>query len=272
MRKRFSMPLVLLLALVLAACASAPVVTTPTSGPLVIAKQLATVGPTDTPSDEELAATREVLRQTPTAAPATPVPSITPYIGVFIGQSENTLRPRPLVDPALIGIPEDRVRQETIEFICEQPVDAAFGSTWQEDPRAVNGLRCPIQEMFGFNGEVQIFERGAIYHRPETSELWAIEPGTLLELGSHFYVDVPPPVSAEGAAAPEGLLIPQGVFGGAWAGIPQIREALGFATTGVQPNDVNLQRFEGGTLFLDLTAGQVFALLVNGEVHGPYVP
>jgi len=50
----------------------------------------------------------------------------------------------------------------------------------------------------------------------------------------------------------------------------EVRDALGYATTAEQDIGVNLQRFEGGTLFKDVTVGQVFVLLVDGRAFGPY--
>jgi hypothetical protein len=88
----------------------------------------------------------------------------------------------------------------------------------------------------------------------------------------YWYEDQPPEMSTAGIDAPEGLLVPAGGFGAVWLSIPQARSTLGYATTLEQPVAVNIQRFDGGSLFLDESLGQVFALMVTGIAYGPFSP
>lgn len=256
-----------LLLILLAACQSGGSDPTPTPSPVPIVWQLATVGPTPTLSDEQRQATRQSAQLFPTNAPPTQTPTITPYIGQFLGEVDISDLNRPFSAET----PFVRATQPSavMPIVCAIPPSPVFGTNWERNSRALNSLRCPIQESFGYNGRVLIFERGVMYWRPETNEVWAITPTTPLATGKYWYIDQPLPISTQGRNAPEGLLIPEGTFGAAWLTVPQVTTSLGFAVTPDQAVDVNLQRFEGGTLFLDITSGQVFALLVNGDAIGP---
>jgi serine/threonine-protein kinase len=268
------LPAVLLLALasliLLAASACQSDDTLPTPTAVVLVRRLATVAPTATPDEAELQATQQALYSTPTLSPPTVTPTQTPYIGVFIGEAapEDTDLG---INPLDIHILPTRDFTGNIPLICTiDPATFVFGTAWSSDPNATDALRCPIQESYGFDGRVQIFEGGAMYQNPQTNEVWAIAPGTVLQNGRYWYEDQPPAMSTLGIEAPPGRFVPRDAFGAIWANNPQLRELLGYATTQEQNISVNLQRFEGGTLFLDATVGQVFVLLVNGEALGAY--
>ena len=110
-----------------------------------------------------------------------------------------------------------------------------------------------------------------MYFNPNTNEVWAIAPGSAPDVGHYWYEDHPPAMSTQGMEAPAaGLRIPTGDIGAVWVSNPRLRESLGYATMRQQNSSVNIQRFEGGSLFLDATVGQVFVLLVNGDALGAY--
>ena len=242
-----------------------------TSTSVAVVKLLATLAPTATPDPNRPQAQM-------TSAPifvgidptATVLPTATAYIGVFLGETQEQL------GGAVEQRPPDVTGGSSGEpLLCLTAPDALFGIAWISEDAARTNLRCPIQQSFGFNGKIQSFERGAIYWREETGEVWALAPGRLqpdgsLGIGRYWYVDDSPVFSAAFGNAPEGLQVPAGNIGGVWATVPEVRDALGYATTAEQDIGVNLQRFEGGTLFKDVTVGQVFALLVDGRAFGPY--
>lgn len=253
---------------VLAACQTTGNTPTPTAP--VLARRLATAAPTHTPDDSERVATQQALQLTPTHAPPTLTPTPTPYVGVFIGEAELDTDIFG-VNPLNIVILPTRIFMPNITVVCAiERADAIFGRTWQQDTQAFHQLGCPIQESYGYDGFIQVFEDGAMYHNPNTDEVWAIAPGTRIDNGRYWYVDRPPAMSAEGLTAPQGLLVPGGVFGAVWVSNPELRRALGYAITRRQDISVGIQRYEGGTLFLDATVGQIFALLVNGSALGAY--
>lgn len=263
--KRMTKTCWILCVLMLSAACGALDTAAPTTTPETIAWQLATIGPTATLSQEDRAAT-QAAALSPTAPPPTTTPSPTPYVGIFLGEAdisdymppqEQFIMPTPRSQPAL-------------QRVCALPISDIFETGWETSTAAVNGLRCPIQESFGFSGRVQIFEGGVMYLREETREVWAIAFGSFTSGGRFWYMENPPDLPNPQVNAPAGRRTPTGAFGSMWSIVPEARAALGFATTQSQSIDINLQRFEGGTLFRDMAVGQVFALLVDGSAFGPY--
>lgn len=264
-----SAPSVLLwLLCLMTACTPTPAAPTPT--PVVIAKLLATAYISPTPNPEQLAATRAASTPTPIPLSPTPIPSPTPYIGIFIGEA-----PRedggisPITAP--LFAPQAGTNPTADATRCTLPVNPLYLQVWQTTPIVTERLGCPIQENQGFFGEVQIFEKGVIYWRRDNREMWIMVPGTNNNAGRAWFVTAPEFVSTEGITAPTpGLLIPEGDFGSVWMSVPGLREALGFAQTERQSVAMNVQRYATGSFFLDATAGQIFALVVDGTVYGPF--
>lgn len=249
--------------LLLAACGGDSPEAATDAGPVVAVKQLVTVDIPPSLSPAERQATRQAIPRSPTAPPPTPTATITPYVGIFLGEAQSGDEA-----PIIQADPETPVPSGDVTA-CEIPIDTAFGEQWRNNPSIARRMGCPIQERFGYDAEVQIFERGVMYRRETTNEIWTIVPGRS-DAGQFWYNSNPPVTAAEGLEAPPGLFVPTDAFGGVWFADAQIREDIGFASTPVQKIDVNNQRFEGGTLLLDVTVAQVFVLLVNGDVFGPY--
>jgi len=255
--------LAVVLALLLTACAPSA---EPSPTAVARVRQLATIAPTATPDDAQRLAAQQTAQAQATPSPA-PSATPTPYVGVFLGEVEAD---RPIVDLTQLDTMPTRSAAAMLPLLCEIPIGDEFGTAWATESRVFNGLGCPIQEHYGFVGTVQVFERGVIYLRPDTVELWAIVPGPSFGVGQYWYIDQPVSVSTEGLVPPSGRFVPEGVMGGIWASNSEIRSTMGYGITPPQDIDVTLQRFEGGTLFMDRTVGQVFALLVNGNAFGPY--
>lgn len=250
-----------LLALMLTACGGGEA--TP-DAPAVAVKALVTVEIPPTLNAQERMATRMAAPTTPTDPPPTATYTPTPYIGVFIGAADVDTGGAPMM-------PQNPDAAPTEIGLCTVATDAAFGELWRRDASLVRRLGCAIQERFGFDGAVQVFERGVMYRRSSTNEVWAISPGRVTG-GRYWYTNqVPIGGAITGITPPQqGQRIPVDTFGAVWSSNPPVQEALGYGITPEQTADLNIQRFEGGTLFLDVTVGQVFVLLVNGDAYGPF--
>lgn len=251
-----------LIGVVLSACESASAAPSPTA--VTVVKALATVYLSPTPNMEQLAATLAAASPTPAPPTATPDPSPTPYVGIFIGEAAGSVAFQSFTQP-IIGrvdtIPTADARQ------CGRPIDPRVLPVWQSQVLVRQRLGCPIQESFGFFGQLQVFERGVMYLQPDIQAVWAILPqGTI---GRFFYIESPPPLTAPLEPAAQGRA-PTGVFGSMWALVEGLPERIGFAITDQQEVALTIQRFDSGTFLIDGSSGQAFALAVDGTALGPY--
>jgi hypothetical protein len=256
-------PLLCLLVIV-AACDALPAPTQPTAAPLTAAsasqpKQLATVYISPTPNVAEQQATR--LASTPTPNPQatpTPAPTATVYIGVFLGEE----------GAGAVGISRgDEAQPTAVQVRCSiNPAVDVLGVNWQADEALTRSLGCPIEGVVPFEGVAQTFERGVMYLQPG-AQTWAIAVGSP---GQYWAISELPDFDTGDINVPPGLLPPSSTFAAMWEGVDGVREALGFAQFPESDADLAYQRFEGGTLFHDGETGQVYALLLDGRVQGPY--
>lgn len=273
MRARWSAP-GLLLALALSACEAAPGSAPPptTAGPQV--RLLATVYASPTPGAEAQRATQLAARPTADLRQPTAAPSPTVYIGVFLG-AEQADGGVPVVDAAryqgtlaalgpTLGAPAPGAP-------CAVPIDPVFGTAWTASGPVQSALRCPLEPVRSEVGTTQVFERGAMYFVP-SGEIWAIVAGGTAG-GPYWYLPRAPADPGGDAPPPEGLRVPGLGFGAVWRGVQGVQQALGYARTDESSASITRQRFEGGMLFLDSSAGQVFVLvgaLEAGTAYGPY--
>jgi hypothetical protein len=259
--------LIVMCGLLLSACSgqqATPSADTLSDGTAVaIVRVLATVELPPTLSRAERLATRQAQPLTPTPFPPTATPTETPYIGVFMGEARvDSGLPR-VVQPTL-----DPSAAQT-DGGCALGIDPAFGAAWRQNPSLARRVGCALQERFGFTADVQVFERGVMYRRQETGEIWAIRPEPV-DVGRYWFAAAPPGIIPFPISVPEGLRAPADVFLALWASEFELQSALGFARTPQQTADINVQRVEGGTFLLDVTIAQVYVLLDNGDVFGPF--
>jgi hypothetical protein len=255
--------------LLLAACA-APTPAAPVGPPTVINKLLATVYISPTPDAAQVQATRAAVVPTVTAPLPTPTDTNTPYIGVFLGEADaGDDGPAINVTPQLPNPTAAEITAAIAAPGCAAQVEPSFGTQWNSSPEAVQRMGCAIQVAEPFRGVLQVFERGVMYWRGDTNEIWAVAT-TGPSAGHYWYVTDAPSAPDDNLTAPEGLRVPVRGFGSVWRTTGGVRDALGYARLDEQPASMQTQRFDGGTLFLDATSGQVFVLLVDGRVFGPY--
>lgn len=254
-----------LFALLMAACSPSPMAPTPTVAQVALnaPKQLATVYVSPTPNTAEQRATRLAITPTPNPSAIPPTATPTVYIGVFIGEYGDD---NPIVNRSAAGVQAPPTITPVFTRCSLAANEEILGDRWRTNPLVERGLGCPIEGLVPFSGVQQIFESGAIYQR-DTGQMWAISRG---DPGQWWALDLPPAVELREASAPPGLLVPEGYIAAMWQGVQGARGALGWAQLPVARGDFAYQRFEGGTLFYDGTAGGVFALLLDGAAYGPY--
>ncbi len=252
----------------LTACTGqAPV--TPTA--VSISKLIATVAISPTANAEEAAATRSAISPTPVPPTATINPTETPYVGIFIGEAQPEEMMVNFTAP-IFG-PRVDLSQPTAnaQRCLSVPIDGPYLTTWRTNSSVSQRMGCPIQGGFGFFGEVQVFETGVMYYYPELEAVWAIRSLQSGTSGRYDYLENPTDVSTIGIQPPSGLIVPGDIFGNMWVTVEGLRGEMGFARTEAQEVPLGLQRFENGTFLLDSIAGQVYALVVDGTVLGPFL-
>ena len=233
--------------------------------PAVQPKLLATVYLSPTPNAEQQQAL--AAANPPTATPAViPTATVTPYVGVFLGEVDSGSDGGAVIAPALLaGATSNIPVTLALGPACPAQADVAFGTRWSENVDISMALGCPIEGAGNVVGTLQIFERGVMYFSP-SGEIWAIAPAQ-----SHFWYAVnAPPVQQGDIVVPEGMLAPSQGFGAVWRGLPGVQAALGFARSPEQGTKMVTQKFQNGLLLADGGSGQTFVLLSDGRAMGPY--
>ena len=230
-------------------------------------RPLATVYISPTANAEQVRATRLASSPTPTPATPSPTPRPTEYVGVFIGEAEPLQGA--IVDPDAFASISTPLAPTVAPSECTTAIDPAYATIWNTDSLISQRMGCPIQLAIGFTGEVQVFTNGVMYQRGDTDELWVMLPDS--RRGLYLYFETQPDVSTAGITPPQGFIVPSGDFGSIWMSQAGLQDNIGFAQT--PPLDINMgqQRFAGGTFFLDNTSGQIFALLADGTLYGPFL-
>ena len=264
MKRQFS-AIGILLALLLNACQTSPSATPDPFAGIVEAKLLATVEVTSTPDETEREATAAAVALQPNPARATLVPSPTPYVGVFLGEIGDSVAPQPPLDSVVFVTSVPLTAATVTAQSCTIIPDERFGTNWQVETAVTTALGCAGEPAATFEGTTQLFENGFMVFIPG-GEIWALAPG--VPSGRYWYSAQIPPPAPEDIVAPEGLRVPTLGFGAVWASLPGVRQALGFARTEENSASTIIQRFIGGTLMLDASTGQTFALLGNNQVQG----
>ncbi len=248
----------------LSACTGTEQASVPTA--VAITKPLATVVISPTPNNDQLVAT--FAAASPTTAPPTPTlnPSPTAYVGVFIGEASDALVFQPFTAP-LFENSSANVQPTADARQCGRPIDGRIIRIWETQAAVRQRLGCPIQEMYGFYGTLQLFEKGAMYRQPDIAAVWAIVPqGTV---GRYYYVEAPPPLITPLEPSSDGI-VPSGDFGSVWTMVAGLPDRIGLGITDEQEIAMAVQRFDTGTFLVDASSGQAFALAVDGTMFGPF--
>jgi len=292
MRRRRAVSIILLwLLLILAACGEED--PAPSGDPPVLGgfdsmpKQLATIPLTPTPSPVMAAIEGqpvEVVAQVqPTQGPPLPTPTLTPYVGLFLGEpTVEGDEPAPTLAPYVInpggGGPalagsSGSSASGLIPSANGPCGGAAIAGTFGRAYDSVQQrLGCPLNGGAAIYGmAAQTFERGVMFWRGDTKQIYA------LANNGQFWQT--PDTWAEGQPAddpafapPAGVLQPVRGFGLVWRSNPAIRDALGWATQPEALFDGYWQDFERGALFLG-SGRVIYALFTSeGQHSGPLSP
>lgn len=243
-----------------------------------VPKQLATIAMTPTPTSVMAGGSSVAVSVvTPTSGPPRPTATLTPYVGVFLGEptSESgeappTLAPYianavpgntgpigPVVSSGNVGVP--------INGTCATPVMTTFANAY---PGAQDRLGCPVNDGSTLSIVAQTFERGTMYWRSDTRTIYALaSDGQFWQVADSWNDGMP--VDDPMLVPPGGLIQPVRGFGLAWRNTQAIRDAIGWATAAEYPYQGMWQDFERGAMFVG-TNNQVYAIYAAEGTHsGP---
>lgn len=194
---------------------------------------------------------------TPTASPtatmgtATPTPTPTRTALPTPRAGTPTPAPTPTAMPAL---PECRI----------YPI-RGFGLVYRESPEVAARLGCARAEEAPVPLARQSFERGLMLWRADTREILVFRrDGTWTVHGDTWQEG---DLLADAGTPPDGLFAPVRRFGKLWRQLPEVRQALGWATAAEEPLPGAFQQFDGGRMIW--TGDQVvYILYPDGRWQG----
>jgi hypothetical protein len=207
-------------------CATAP---TPTPAPTAQAQ----VSPSPAPMRTVVVtATGTAAATTPTVAPtaaASPSAATSPTVATTPTGSPAALTPSP-TGPA-----------------CPAQVVRGFAIIYNREKAVADKLKCPVTAETGIQLSVQKFQNGAMVQ-------WAGSPEIIVMRADGTWTSYPN-TWKEGEALPPagtppaGTFAPQRGFGKLWSQTPEVKQALGWATTTEQQNVTGAsQGFAGGRM------------------------
>jgi hypothetical protein len=246
-------------------------------------KQLATIALTPTPSPVMAAATGQAASVAPPSAatqgPPRPTPTLTPYVGLFLGQPTvegeapaPTLAPY-VINPGIGGVPVVPGGSDGVPVSAGGSCSVPVASTLSRAYASVQSrLGCPVNSgavVYGM--ATQPFERGHMFWRSDMRQIYALAAnGQFWQTADSWNDSMPADDPA--FAAPAGVLQPVRGFGLIWRTNAAIRDALGWATLSEAQYDGFWQDFEHGTMFIGNNS-LIYALFTaEGQHSGPLSP
>lgn len=235
-------------------------------------KQIVTIAltPTSTPVIAG-GETMVVAQQTPTPGPPRPTATLTPYVGVFLGQpTSESGEPAPTLAPYSVNAGGPAANSGGLV-----PQGSSGGCAYSvvgQFANAYNGvserLGCPTNNGTSPLMVTQPFERGNMFWRSDTKQIYALAAnGQFWQVPDSWTEGMPTDDPA--FAAPGGVLQPVRGFGLVWRTNAALRDALGWATLPEAQYNGAWQDFERGSMFLG-DSGRIYALFTaEGQHSGP---
>jgi hypothetical protein len=242
-------------------------------------KQIATIVLTPTPT-LVIAGAEVVVVEQPTSTPGPPRPTatLTPYVGVFLGQpTSESGQPVPTLAPYVINpvsggpVVASGGIGPASGGACSIPVAASFANAYNGSPTVQQRLGCPVNGGAPVSMVTQPFERGNMYWRSDTRQIYALaNSGQFWQVADSWTEGMP--ADDPGLSVPGGLLQPVRGFGLAWRSNQAIRDAVGWGALPEAQYSGYWQDFERGAMFVG-SSSLIYALFpAEGQHSGPLSP
>jgi hypothetical protein len=243
-------------------------------------KQIVTLALTATPTQVVVGAQAvSVSQPTLTAGPPPPTPTLTPYVGVFLGDTTSEDgEPVPTLEPYVINLNSSGVVVGTggtgvvTSGTCGVPAASRFANAYNTNTTVQQRLGCPTNGGITVSGMVtEPFERGSMFWRGDTRLIYVLSTsGQFWQMADSWTESIP--ASDPAYSPPGGLIQPVRGFGLVWRSNQPIRDALGWATLSEAQYDGFWQDFERGAMFVG-NNGLIYAVYTaEGQNSGPLSP
>ncbi len=238
-------------------------------------KQVVTIVFTPTPSPVMVGVGETVNVAVPTATPgpARATPTLTPYVGVFLGPPNPeggapppTFEPLNIIGAEVASGAVPSVGEASGAATCSLGAAAPFVTSY---PGLQARLGCALDAGRIIPGmAAQPFERGLMLWRADTREIYALASGGRYWQTADTWMEGMP-ADDPAFTAPEGRWQPVRGFGLVWRSDQAIRDALGWGVQSEAQFDATWQDFERGAMFTAADGGVYALFSAEGQSAGP---
>lgn len=239
-------------------------------------KQIVTLVLTATPTPVVAGVQAVAVSQpTFTAGPPPPTPTLTPYVGVFLGDTTSEDgEPVPTLAPYVINMNSSGPVVSSggtgpASGACGMPVASRFTNAYNTNTTVQQRLGCPVNGGAAISGmATESFERGNMFWRGDMRQIYVLAvSGQFWQAADSWNESIP--ASDPAYSPPGGLIQPVRGFGLVWRSNQAIRDALGWATLPETLYDGFWQDFERGAMFVG-NNNLVYAIYTaEGQHSGP---
>jgi hypothetical protein len=243
-------------------------------------KQIATIDMTATPTPVMVGGEAALAIGTPTPGAPRPTATLTPYVGIFMGEptSESGEAPPTLAPFVVNQVPGNSgpvgpsVSSGGIgasgSGACGGSIAATFANAYDSNATVQQRLGCPVSGGITSSLAAQSFERGTMLWRGDTRVIYALATnGQFWQVADSWTESMP--ADDPMLVPPGGLLQPVRGFGLIWRNTQAIRDALGWGTAPEYLYQGVWQDFERGAMLVG-ASNQIYALYsAEGQHSGP---
>ena len=205
-----------------------------------------------------------------------PTDTPTPYVGTFIGVSEDGTPSGASIAPidgssagVNVSVPgAGFAPTSALAGNCSVSVASTFSGVYTANESTLQQLGCPVDTGISTNLVFQPFERGKMFWR-DTRQIYALQPNNSLLIVPDTWQEGLPESDSAYNPPSSNLLQPVRGFGYVWRNNETLRNAIGWATQSEYVLPGFWQTFSNGAMFVG-DNGSIYAFVLNSSGSGVY--